>query len=213
MDERILSIHQPDAFHIMDGSGRPSRGCDQDWYGSEWQRASGCGPSVASGILYYLHRTNRIRLPFAVDGKSDCIGLMESVWKHVTPTSNGVDTVERFCIGVQDFTRSFARTLSCRTLEIPSKKAGRPELGEMTRFLTSGLLEDCPVAFLNLSSGRVRGIEGWHWMTVVALKTGPEPDDAQALIFDGTASIWIDLAKWHMTSALGGGFAYFITMG
>ena len=50
-------------------------------------------------------------------------------------------------------------------------------------------------------------------MTVVALKTGPEPDDAQALIFDGTASIWIDLAKWHMTSALGGGFAYFITMG
>ena len=213
LDERILSIQEPDAFHIVDDSGRPSRGCDQDWYGSEWQRASGCGPSVASGILYYLHRTKRIHLPFDVDGKSDCIGLMESVWKHVTPTSNGVDTVERFRTGVQDFARSIGQALLCRTLEIPSKKADRPDLGEMTRFLASGLRLDCPVAFLNLSSGRVRKIESWHWMTIVALKTGPESDDAQSLIFDGTASIWIDLAKWHATSALGGGFVYFESVG
>ena len=205
---RVLSIREPDTFTIVDETGLPSRGCDQDWFGSEWQRISGCGPSVASGILYYLHRTGRIRLPFDVGRQSECIALMETVWKHVTPTSSGVDSLERFCDGVRGFLRSIGHDAACRSLGIPKDRTRRPGIAELVRFLSAGLDRDCPVAFLNLSSGRVRRIEGWHWMTVVALRTGQAPDCADALIFDGATSTWIDIAKWLATSALGGGFAY-----
>jgi len=209
MEERTYGIREPETFLIVDESGRTTQGCDQDWFGSAWQRVSGCGPTAASGILYYLHRTGRIRLPFSVDRQSDCIGLMEQVWRHVTPTAQGVDTLERFCDGVVAFSKAIGSELACRSLEIPKKRDGRAPVAEMARFLAEGLSSDCPVAFLNLSSGRVRRIEGWHWMTVVALRTGPDPERVEALIYDGASSNWIDLAKWHATSALGGGFVYF----
>jgi hypothetical protein len=213
MDMHTVSIRDPETFHIVDEAGLSSQGCDQDWFGSEWQRASGCGPTAASGILYYLHRTGRIRLPFTVDRKSDCVTLMERVWRHVTPTANGVDTLERFCDGVVGFTRAMGSELACRTLEVPKKKGGRAPVDELVRFVAAGLSSDCPVAFLNLSSGRVRKLESWHWMTLLALRTGPGPERVEGLVTDGAASTWVDLAKWHATTALGGGFVYFEAAG
>ncbi len=50
MDERTVSIRDPETFHIVDESGRSTQGCDQDWFGSEWQRISGCGPTATSAI-------------------------------------------------------------------------------------------------------------------------------------------------------------------
>ncbi|MCK7512275.1 MAG: hypothetical protein MZV70_55010 [Desulfobacterales bacterium] len=32
-------------------------GCNQEWYATEWQRLSGCGPAAACNMIFYLNNT------------------------------------------------------------------------------------------------------------------------------------------------------------
>ena len=80
-----LALLNIEAFKIFDnGTETLSYGCDQQWFSTERQRSSGCGPSVASSILLYL---NRSRQPNEETPccKNRCTAFMEEVWEHVTP--------------------------------------------------------------------------------------------------------------------------------
>ncbi|MFZ5975691.1 MAG: hypothetical protein ACOYU3_09905 [Bacillota bacterium] len=164
---------------------------------------------MATNILLYLHGAGIISLQKKVENKADCIRLMETLWDHVTPTEKGVHTLDRFCNGVKEYVQTLRAGLKCRALDIPNKRMPRPALSTVVSFIAKGLDSDCPVAFLNLSNGKVKNLDRWHWVTIVSLETGPDNENVSAKIFDGGKAFEIDLKLWYETTTLGGGFVFF----
>lgn len=205
----VLSLKNPEYFLLSENSKDTVCGCDQEWFGSCWQRRAGCGPSVATNVVLYLHGAGSIRLEEKVESKTDCIGLMETLWRYVTPSEKGVNTLGRFCGGVKKYAKSRGTSLECRTLDIPMKRMSRPALPSVVDFIEKGLDSDCPVAFLNLSNGKVSNLDSWHWVTIVGLETDKVHDRVSAQILDGGKAFGIDLKLWYETTTLGGGFVFF----
>ena len=209
LNNNSYSLTQLDNIHFMDDNGNILFGCDQEWYGSHWQRMAGCGPTVAATILLYLSRMHGIVLPHKVECKSDCIMLMESVWKHVTPSTMGVYPVEQLPDGVLSFAHENGFDLESFVLNIPKSSKGRPTVAEVVEFISGGLNLDCPVAFLNLASGKISNLDSWHWVTVVGIEADDQ-GNANLLIYDGAKTLLVDLGLWLGSTRLGGGFVYFI---
>jgi hypothetical protein len=200
-----VRISDLDALKVIDRkTGEVSYGCSQEWYSTEWQRRSGCGPSVASDIFFYLCGRPG-------DGKSpryreECSALMEDVWKYVTPTDRGIPDTEMFCGALCSYALSKGALLNYFSCGIPREAASRPSSGEIASFLRTALSADRPVAFLNLCNGKEKNLDRWHWVTVVSM----ECDRPVVLrVLDSGALKAIDLALWRDTTTDGGGFAYF----
>ena len=70
----------------------------------------------------------------------------------------------------------------------------------MTAFVQGGLDADCPVAFLNLSSGQTVGLDSWHWVTITGLQ------GEQVIILDSGRVFSINLYVWYKTTTMRGGF-------
>ncbi len=208
-NEKTAVLRDPDSIRVIDEKGNSSYGCDQDWYGSFWQRMAGCGPSVASNLLLYLHHAGKLNLPLDVESKSGCVRLMEAVWRHVTPTTRGLYLITQFCEGVHSFTHTFGTSLLCMSLEIPKKREERPTLSEAADFIEEGLNTDCPVAFLNLSNGKIKALDEWHWVTIVSLTRSADGSKAEALVYDQDKSFVVDMKLWMETTSMGGGLVYF----
>lgn len=204
-----FSLSKPENIHIADDFGNISFGCDQKWFGSFWQRMAGCGTIVASTILLYMHKSKRITLPKDVNCKSDCVTLIDDVWRFVTPTTRGISTIKHFRDGMYKLTQAYGYSIECSSLDIPKKKGLRPPLSSIVDFVSQGLVLDCPIAFLNLSNGKVKNLDEWHWVTIVSLETDKNNENVIAEIYDGEKSIIIDLKLWNETTTLGGGFVYF----
>lgn len=207
--EMRYSIEKPDRLELNDAVDGVLYGCDQDWFYTSWQRQSGCGPSVASNILLYFHRSGRIDLPVEVKDKTDFIKLMENVWKYVTPTSHGLFILSQFCGGVNKIIREFHSSLQCDSLKIPKLGKLRPDFSTVTQFILAGLNKDAPVAFLNLSNGSLNNLDKWHWVTVIALDNDDETNTTYLEIFDNSRKTRINLTEWYATTTHGGGFVYF----
>jgi hypothetical protein len=206
-------LHHPEHLHIPDGEGELFCGCEQDWFGTEWQRRAGCGPCVASNIMIYLHAGGVLQLPYDVSGKAGCLRLMEDMWDHVTPTRYGVNTVQLFSDGLHSFAGRHGYRLECDVLLYPKKKENRPDFQKVVSFLAEGLELDCPVAFLNLSSGDVDNLDSWHWVTIVRMDADMENNQAMIEIYDGISSAMIDLKTWCATTSEDGGFVHFRRVG
>lgn len=198
-----------DNIHAKDQSGTEYFGCDQNWYASEWQQVSGCGPTTAATLLVYLQKSGRIKLPVTILEQKDCMLLMEAVWAHVTPTPNGIYLIEQFCEGVQSFAKMHGFDLTCHSLSIVESAALQSDLDDAIEFIKNGLAADCPIAFLNLCSGNICNLEGWHWVTIVALESDDENDQISITIFDGDKSEKIDFSSWFRTTTGGGALIYF----
>ena len=208
LNKQTFELLTPDNIHIEDNLGKTSFGCNQEWYGSYWQRLSGCGPSTASTILLYLHKAKNISLPFVIKDMSDCIKLMETVWSFVTPTMKGVNVLDKFYNGVHAFTQAQGYNLESFYINIPQKKEDRPEFLTVINFIAKGLQQDSPVAFLNLSNGRVRNLDKWHWVTITSLEA-QDNEHVYTKIYDGAKTIIINLKLWYDTTSRGGGFVFF----
>ena len=204
-----LSLADAGRLQIQDGSGGLYHGCDQDWFLSVWQRMAGCGPTVATNVLLYLLRSGLIRLPHAPQGKQDCLKLMESVWKYVTPTMRGVNRTSILLDGVVRFAAQHGNALEGMALNVPESPAKRPGVDLVVEFISEGLRTDCPVAFLNLSNGDVEVLDNWHWVTIVALEADEGNQNVTAHIYDNGNSFPIDLKLWCHTTKQGGGFVWF----
>lgn len=203
----IITLKSPEFLHIADETGNIHLGSDQEWFGTIWQRMAGCGPSVASNVLFYLYRQGRIKLPFPVENKADFIRLMEEVWQYVTPTQRGIYSAEIWTDGVSRFLQAHGILLSCQSLEISKVKKLRPNLNEAVRFIEEGLQAECPVAFLNLSNGKVKVLDSWHWVTIVAMGKN-EQGGILAQVYDAGKMFEIDFSLWYRTTKLGGGLVY-----
>jgi hypothetical protein len=198
------NINNPDLFQIK-AKNRIYQGANQIWYKTRFQRLAGCGPTTCSNIMWYLSRTKKgYQSLCEYDGstKDGFLKLMEDVYKCVTPSMMGVRNTKMFITGALQYGLSKGITLECRELLIPSTGGERPEKEEVFKFLQDAFTKNLPVAFLNLSNGKLENLESWHWVTLM----GINPETGFATMNDQSQVAEIDLALWLESSFKGGGF-------
>ena len=208
---KTTSIQNLGLFKIYDEITQSSYyGCDQEWYTTKWQRISGCGPTVASNIIYYHNRTyNNSDLNNYPTDKNNCLKLMEEMWKYVTPTLKGVSSTKIFFNGLLAYSKSNGLNFKHDFIDIHKKRILRPEFNRLLSFLNDALCNDSPVAFLNLNNGAVEQLYSWHWVIIVMLEYSEDGSTAFTTILDEGVIKKVDLAQWFKTTTLGGGFVSF----
>jgi len=207
----VKSITNPDLFKIVDENTQKNfYGCDQEWYTTDWQRRSGCGPCVASNIIFYLNHNGPIfGLGQSVNSKSNWLLLMEESWGYVTPTKDGIPETKMFYDLVLTYTKFKGLNLKYSFCDLHQDKSICPKLTDILEFLVGALIKDAPIAFLNLSNGEEKNLEPWHWVTIISLEYSEDGHDAFVKILDEGLIKKIDLKLWYDTTTLGGGFVYF----
>lgn len=198
-----FSLRHPEYFAITGPGGAVTQGADQDWFPTVWQQRAGCGPTAAAVIAAYLARAHpelRPLCPEDVGEREAFCGLMCRMWEYVTPAMYGLNRPEMMRDGFAAYAKAQGVTLSPGMLSIPAARTQRPGFEAVSRFVGRSLERDCPVAFLNLHNGRVKGLDGWHWVTIIGL------EDAQAVILDSGARLEIDLGLWLARTRRRGGF-------
>ena len=207
----LKSISNPGVFKVLNRvTNERHYGCDQEWYSTEWQRRSGCGPTAASNIIYYLtHKGQTAKSEQDIVCKSECSSLMEEVWNHVTPTTEGIPTTKMLCEEMLSYIKSKGLEFEYRLMDIPKDSDRRPKLLEVLDFLETALSEDVPVAFLNLCNGDEINLERWHWVTIISLEYTDKDEQICIDILDEGLIKKIDLTLWYNTTKRGGGFVYF----
>lgn len=207
-----VSILHPELLTIHDDKkGASYFGGDQEWYASEWHRRAGCGPTSASNLLAYLAFTRPELRPLYgyEDMRHENFSQhMEEVYKFVTPGNMGLNRTEMYSQGAVAFAKSRGITLSPRVLDIPGNMAkARPPISDIQAFIQAGIESDCPLGFLNLTRGRVKNLQGWHWITL----TGADMDENELTVAasDEGKQISVDLRLWYLTTRMHGGLVYF----
>ena len=205
----VHSIKNIEYLKIVDDKSQKSYyGCNQEWYRTRWQRLSGCGPSVVSNIIHYLNRSGVQPLAPPIT-KKDFLLHMEEVWGHVTPTLRGIPTTVALCSGAESYLSKKGLNLRTEALDIPENRAQRPDFADVLAFIDEALDADRPVAFLNLHHGDEKRLDSWHWVTIVRLEHTQNGSSATAEILDEGIVKKIDLARWFLTTTLGGGLVRF----
>ncbi len=180
-------------------------GGSQNWYASRWQRASGCGPTAATNIIWYLARSRPGLGSLLSVEKYDMdsyIKLQTEMFEYVTPGMGGVHNSGLFTKGVLNYGAAHNTKLDAHALDILRLK--RPLASEVREFVLEGLQGGCPVAFLNLSHGNQKQLGSWHWVTIIGIG-----NDLSARISDQGRIIEVSLREWLGTSMLGGAFVFF----
>jgi len=209
-----------DFFKIKGESPKKdSYGFDQEWYKTKWQRSGGCGPTVAASLLYYMQNAISGEITAESSIQPDELSLrltkelslkwMEEVWKHVTPSIQGVNTTKTFYNGVLAYAKSHGMSLRHEFIDIPRKRTLRPPFDRLLSFIGDALEEDSPVAFLNLHNGGEKALYSWHWVTIIGLEYEEDGSSACATIMDEGSLKVVDLFQWFKKTKLGGGFVYF----
>lgn len=176
-------------------------GGSQEWYPEFWQRMSGCGPTAASNLVWYM--TQQGKAPLCDVGAADLtsfIRLMVEMFSHITPGMGGVNSEKMFTKGLLSYGKAHGMTLNTTFLSIPKKPCNGPELVAVDAFLVKSLKRDVPVAFLNLSNGTLTNLDNWHWVTIIEWTS----ETMRATISDQGRTVVIDLARWLETTVLGG---------
>lgn len=201
-DKNILKIEDENNNTIIYGS-------NQMWFKKRWQRMSGCGPSAVVNILYYLNCT-RGNMPSCSNlTKSECLALMDELWSYITPGLGGISSTGMLRNGIQKYLLYKSINIKLESLDVPKKKAFRPDLHKVVTFLANSLKSDSPVAFLNLEHGTILDLDSWHWVTIISLEYDLDEEVAFVGILDGGLEKRIDLSKWLHLTKLGGGFVSF----
>lgn len=196
------------AYFQFAEADRSYAGFDQEWYPNYWKRLSGCGPTTGAQILYYCRQFMELReLPPVVTSKKDALAYMNRMWKFITPSMQGVNTTSRFFLGFMKYAGQEKLPLSYAVCDIPKDAAQRPQWNAVHAFVRDGLLQNMPVAFLNLHQGSVKELDSWHWVTIIAMQQ--EGEQCMVEILDGGVSLWIDFYAWYHTTNMGGGLISF----
>ena len=114
-----------------------------------------------------------------------------------------------FFEGVLSFAKTKGLNIQYHVLDMPKNKLNRPNLAEVLNFLDAALSKDTPVAFLNLCNGDEKGLDEWHWVTIISLDHTENGDQIFIDILDEGQIKKINLALWYNTTTKGGGFVYF----
>ena len=204
--ERTHNLSRPALFTVT--QGRESwTGADQNWFPDEWQRRAGCGPTAAAMLVSYLAQSREAFRPLYPSGsweQPDVTALMEELWTHITPGKRGVNTLHIFTKGLTAFAAQKGVALPIRALAVPRFRLARPPVAQCAAFLRSALDADCPVAWLNLHSGSVPGLDDWHWVTIIGLEELPG-GPLLCTYLDGGKTAAADFRLWFQETRLGGG--------
>jgi len=199
-----VAIETPEFLQVSEGV-RTSYGAHQIWYSSWIKRMSGCGPTAASNLLWYLCATRQDMCSTLFKGngtkRSGMLSLMESVWQYVTPGMRGVNRASMLADGGVRYGRAHGVALEANILEIPEAVSDRPDERTVYDFLAGAFQRNLPVAFLNLSNGAVHNLDNWHWVTLVSVD-----ESLQAEMYDQGRRQKIDAALWLNTTVGGGAF-------
>ena len=206
------SILRPELMTITEEETQSTTfGGDQDWYADEWRRRAGCGPTCAANVAAYLALTRpEMRALYAGEDmlKSQFSSHMEEMYSFVTPGNMGLNRVEMFTQGMEDFARSRGVSLRAHVFEVHGNMhKSRPPVSELIEFVRSGLAADCPVAFLNLTRGRVKNLQAWHWITITSADL--EDGSLAACASDEGKVNCFDLKLWYLSTRMRGGLIYF----
>ncbi len=207
------TIRHPEYFQIFsEDKTKKLFGCDQEWYQSHWQRISGCGPTAASNLMYYISRNQQAALGVNMtNDKEKCLTLMEKVWAYVTPTQQGVDTTKLFVDSLGRYLDELQLKAELRVLNIAKDIQKRPTVEDVVKFIDQAMRNDAPVAFLNLCNGDETALEEWHWVTVISLEFNEDTSRVYVEILDESQIKRINLSLWLSTTMRGGGFVYIDT--
>lgn len=208
----VFSISRPDLFTITDEkTNRSFFGGNQAWYSAEWNRRAGCGPTCAANVLAYLaFMRPPLRPLYSYDAMKlpDFARHMEEVYRFVTPGSMGLNRVEMFSNGAVEFAKSRSVFLSPQVFGVPGNlQRNRPSVSSLLEFVKAGLASDCPIGFLNLTKGRVKNIQSWHWITITSADI--EENTCIADASDEGKKISFDLHLWYLSTRMSGGLVYF----
>lgn len=200
-----LEINNPELFHIKRGE-MVYQGPNQSWYKEAFQRTAGCGPTACSNIMWYLSKTRQNYqnlCPYDGSTYDGFLSLMEDMWNYVTPGFMGVNKLEMLMDGAISYGKERGINLKCSTYGVPGTKIfTQPDVKGAITFLESAIKKDLPVAFLNLSNGKLKNLESWHWVTIWAL----DLENEKISILDQSRIEEVDLRLWITTTSLGGGF-------
>lgn len=190
-------------------------GCDQDWYGSHWQRQAGCGPCTSATLLLYLARSRKeleTLYPHSIQDQSFFTGFMDQIWTYVTPGHMGVNESSILVNGIAKYAASHSIALESNVFPIPGQKNRRKPIDTFLDFILEGLQLDSPVAFLNLSNGGLTNLDSWHWIVITAVHLY-DSELLLAEVSDSGERKLINLSLWYSTSRLGGAAVYFQSAG
>lgn len=185
-------------------------GATQSWYSKPFRIQAGCGPTTASNLIIYmaLNDANMKKL-FSHDqlNYKNSTEMLEVIWNHVTPSLAGLYSIDSFKKGVEKYAASRGIELKGKTMPISFFKNKRIDILELSNFIEESLNNNRPVAFLNLSSGKVVNLSSWHWTLVMGIEK--EQNTTLLVLFDEGEFKKIDLDTWLSTTKLKGGFVSF----
>ena len=197
-----LTLADPEWLNVKDNNGKIYTGGSQEWYADNWHRKAGCGPTVASNLIWYMMKSQPESISYSRKdgGQNNFLELMDEMISFITPGLQGVNTSAIFYEGFMRYGEKRGIKFIPHVLEIPGKPSKRPEPDAVCAFIAAALQADAPVAFLNLSNGTLENLENWHWVTIIAF----ERDTMAADICDQGDALTIDFGEWLRTSILGG---------
>jgi hypothetical protein len=202
----VFSLASPDVFCISgENEHNIYYGGDQKWFSSrDFKKEAACGATTCANILNYFARTRedaaQLRLSDA-NNKDAFLGFMEDIYPFVKPGLVGIMPAD-FTKGAVEYAESRGIALTHDMLTVPAAKNKRPTPEAVARFVSAALADDLPVAFLNLSNGRVKNLDGYHWVTL----TGIDTDSMMIEIIDNGKKLDVNAAKWLKRSTMGGAF-------
>jgi hypothetical protein len=208
----VFSILHPELLTIKDEqTNKTYFGGAQEWFLAERRRRAGCGPTCAANVLAYLALSRpELRKLYGYDDMSlvDFSLHMEEVYKFVTPRTGGLNRVEFYSEGVEDFAASRGILLKPQVFSSVGNMAkDRPSAAEFIEFAKAGLSTDCPLGFLVLTRGREKNLQGWHWITITSIEI--EDGCAIATASDEGLTRRFDLRLWYISTRMRGGLVYF----
>lgn len=182
-------------------------GYNQEWYKDAWQRLAGCGPTTATQVVSYVKfRDGLLDSRHANDGKA-ALARMETVWNYVKPRyGGGLYKTQWFEKGLENYFAETKLPYDVHMLNVHPFALQRPSVGEVTEFLKSAMLADCPVGFLNRHRGQEESLYTWHWVPLIGVSKNGE--EVVGTVYDEEKEFKFSLNKWLKDTLLGGGFVY-----
>ena len=196
----MIGISHPEGLTVTK-EGKPFFGYSQEWYHTKHQRRAGCGPTVGAMIIAY----EEMKLKgHNISTCKDAVILMDQIWHYITPRIGGLYKTKWMEEGLNRYFSDYHRRMKAEKLSVPICCFSRPSFCDVKCFIKEGLLQDFPIAFLNLHRGGECIPYNWHWMPIVAM----EEKQGQTIItlWDEGTEWHFSLEKWLKKTFWGGGF-------
>jgi hypothetical protein len=134
---------------------------------------------------------------------------MNFMWSFITPSRlGGVNSTGMFCDGIRDFAESAGFRACAEAMDVrqAARAATASGVGTATavEFISEGLRNDQPIAFLNLDNGSEKQLDRWHWVTVVAIEFPKAEGRSQAELTEVEGRSQADSAATGFSGAEGG---------